>query len=79
MPRLGQAAWNSQLPLRSVQPLFDRALARYAEAERLRPHGNDDAILRWNSCVRALEAAGRASPAGEPGTDWESDFVPHQR
>lgn len=31
------------------------ALAHYAEAERLRPAGNDDAILRWNACVRLLE------------------------
>lgn len=31
------------------------ALEHYAEAERLRPHGNDDAILRWNACVRLLK------------------------
>jgi hypothetical protein len=31
------------------------ALAHYAEAERLRPSGNDDAILRWNACVRLLD------------------------
>jgi hypothetical protein len=31
------------------------ALERYAEAEPLRPHGNDDAILRWNACVRLLQ------------------------
>jgi hypothetical protein len=31
---------------------FRQALERYAEAERVRPPGNDDAILRWNSIVR---------------------------
>lgn len=32
------------------------AMARYAEAERLRPAGDDDAILRWNSCARMMAA-----------------------
>jgi hypothetical protein len=32
------------------------AMEMYARAERLRPPGNDDAILRWNSCVRLLES-----------------------
>ncbi|HYK36684.1 hypothetical protein [Alloacidobacterium sp.] len=32
-----------------------RALDFFEQAERLRPAGNDDAILRWNTCVRFLE------------------------
>ena len=78
--RQAKAQLAAQLPLRSVRPLFDRALARYAEAEAIRPPGNDDAILRWNSCVRALHAAtGCAGTEGEARVDWESDFVPHDR
>jgi hypothetical protein len=30
------------------------ALEYFERAERVRPHGNDDAILRWNTCVRVL-------------------------
>jgi hypothetical protein len=30
------------------------AMQRFEQAETLRPPGNDDAILRWNACVRAL-------------------------
>ncbi len=30
------------------------AMQRYQEAETIRPAGNDDAILRWNSCARFL-------------------------
>jgi len=30
------------------------AMDRYAEAEALRPPGNDDALLRWNACARLL-------------------------
>ena len=26
----------------------------YEKAEQLRPAGNDDAILRWNTCARIL-------------------------
>jgi hypothetical protein len=32
-----------------------KALGLFEEAERLRPVGSDDAILRWNACVRFLE------------------------
>ena len=31
------------------------ALDHYQQAEALRAPGNDDAILRWNACVRLLE------------------------
>jgi hypothetical protein len=31
-----------------------KAMDLFEEAERLRPPGNDDAILRWNTCVRYL-------------------------
>lgn len=33
---------------------FTDAMRRYEEAEALRPEGNDDAILRWNTCARIL-------------------------
>jgi hypothetical protein len=31
-----------------------RAMELFEDAERLRPAGNDDALLRWNACVRYL-------------------------
>ena len=34
---------------------FRHAMEWYERAEALRPPGNVDAVLRWNSCVRALE------------------------
>ena len=42
-----------------------QAMARYDEAERLRPPGDDDAILRWNTCVRLIERHPHARPAPE--------------
>ena len=34
--------------------LFRQAMDWYAKAETLRPPGNDDAVLRWNTCARIL-------------------------
>jgi hypothetical protein len=43
---------------RAAEMAFDwieKALAWYAKAEHTRPAGNDEAILRWNTCVRMLQ------------------------
>lgn len=37
-----------------VLPLLEEALRCFGEAEKMRPPGNDDSILRWNRCVRLL-------------------------
>jgi len=68
--RRAKAQLNAgQLP-RSLVALFDQALHSFAEAEKIRPAGNDDAILRWNSCVRLLQ-----NPAHEWG-ELEQELVP---
>ena len=41
---------------------FRHAMEWYERAEALRPPGNVDAILRWNSCARAIDRE-RLSPA----------------
>ena len=33
---------------------FRRAMDLYEQAEPLRPTGNDDALLRWNTCARII-------------------------
>ena len=40
----------------TLAPLLEEALRCFAEAEKLRPKGNDDAILRWNRCIRLLQS-----------------------
>jgi tetratricopeptide (TPR) repeat protein len=77
--RQAKAQLAAHPPLVSIRTLFDQALAHYAEAERLRPPGNDDPILRWNSCVRALQALPDYGRPETPVVDWDSDFVPHRR
>lgn len=46
----------------SVYDGLREAMEWYGRAEALRPAGNDDAVLRWNSCVRAI-ASERLGPA----------------
>ena len=41
------------------------ALDCFERAERVRPTGNDDAILRWNACVRLLQRHPHLRPASE--------------
>jgi hypothetical protein len=44
---------------------FREAMSWYERAESLRPAGNDESILRWNTCVRLLgrhEPSGRSAP-----------------
>ena len=36
----------------SAYDLFREAMRFYEKAEQLRPHGNDEALLRWNTCAR---------------------------
>jgi len=47
----------------TLLPLFEEAMRCFAEAEKIRPAGNDDAILRWNRCVRLLQS--------RPDFEWE--------
>jgi hypothetical protein len=41
------------------------AMIWYERAETLRPVGNDDALLRWNTCARVIMRDHRLAPASE--------------
>jgi tetratricopeptide (TPR) repeat protein len=49
-------------------PLVEEAMRCFTEAEKIRPAGNDDSILRWNRCVRFLES--------HPEFHWERESWP---
>jgi len=40
----------------SAYDLLREAMRFYEKAEQLRPAGNDEALLRWNTCARAIMA-----------------------
>lgn len=48
------------------------AMASYERAEAMRPAGNDEAILRWNTCARVLARNPAVAP-GVPGA-YEPSF-----
>jgi hypothetical protein len=47
------------------------AMESYERAEALRPAGNDDALLRWNACVRFLEQNPHLRPETQDRTELE--------
>jgi hypothetical protein len=53
--RRAKAQLNAGQPPHMLLVLFEQALYFFAEAEKVRSAGNDDAILRWNRCVRLLQ------------------------
>jgi tetratricopeptide (TPR) repeat protein len=68
--RRAKAQLNTGLPPHTLLPLFEQALRSFAEAEKVRPAGNDDAILRWNRCVRLLQTPAYVSDV------WEQESAP---
>jgi|SRR6266481_343299 len=40
----------------SLLASFETALHFFEEAEKIRPKGNDDALLRWNRCIRLMQS-----------------------
>ena len=64
--RRAKAQLHTGQPPHTLLPLFERALECFGEAEKIRPASNDDAILRWNRCVRLLRA---------PSYAWEQELV----
>jgi hypothetical protein len=41
------------------------AMGWYEKAEQIRPGGNDDAILRWNTCARLINTHSHLAPHAE--------------
>lgn len=74
--RQGRAQLKAGRPLRSCLPLFEKALALYQQAEAIRPAGNDDALLRWNSVVRTLRAHPEFAEEDRPADHGGDDAPP---
>ena len=55
---------------------FEKAMSLYDKAQSLSPPENDDAILRWNTCVRILKRNPQIRPRLQEQT-VEADFSDH--
>lgn len=53
--RRAKAQMRAGRPPKMLVGLFKEAMRYFEEAEKMRPPGNDDAMLRWNRCLRLLE------------------------
>ena len=53
---------NDFASAQAVYSLIIQAMKKYQEAQALRQHGNDEALLRWNSCVRFLRRTPQLTP-----------------
>ena len=54
--RKAKAQLRTGRPPHTVLPMFEEAMKYFEAAEKIRPPNNDDAILRWNRCVRMLQS-----------------------
>jgi len=62
--RRGKAHFRSGTPMAGTMAFewLEMAMGFYERAEAVRPQGDDDAVLRWNSCARMLMANDRIRP-----------------
>ena len=54
--RRAKAQVRAGQPLRTLVPLIENAMLCFEQAEKIRPPNNDEALLRWNRCVRLLQS-----------------------
>jgi tetratricopeptide (TPR) repeat protein len=54
--RRAKAQLQARRPPHTLLVLLEEAMRCYTAAEKIHPVGNDDAILRWNRCVRLMQA-----------------------
>ena len=80
LERWGKAQLQSGIP--SAHDWLREAMLCYDRAEAIRPSGNADAILRWNTCARIINhgsdpgmATPRRAPSLEPGFDDEVPLI----
>ena len=60
--RAGKAHLTRNTPGSGAYRALQKAMEWYEKAEAIRPLENDDAILRWNTCVRQLTRLGHMEP-----------------
>ncbi|MGH9969646.1 MAG: hypothetical protein ACREBG_17885 [Pyrinomonadaceae bacterium] len=64
--RKAKAQLRAGRPAHTVYPIFEKALELFERAEAIRPPDNDEAILRWNRCVRILKS--------RPSYQWRKEI-----
>lgn len=66
--REAKAQLRAGRPPHALLVLFEEAMRCFEEAQKIRPEGDDDAILRWNRCVRLLQSY--------TASEWHREALP---
>lgn len=64
--RKAKTQLKAGIPPHTLVPIFEEAMNYFDKAARIRPTDNDDAILRWNRCVRLLQS--------RIGPEWQKEM-----
>lgn len=64
--RWGKSMLDAGMSKSKALDYLNEALTAFDEAMRISPSGNDDAILRWNTCVRVIRRYGLDMPDYDP-------------
>ena len=69
--RRGKAHFRSGNPMAGTMAFewLEAAMSLYERAEAVRPAGDDDAVLRWNSCARMRRDNDRIRPPSPDSTE----------
>jgi hypothetical protein len=70
--RRAKSTLGNRMPGTAAYQLLREAMTFYEQAEALRPPGNDEALLRWNTCARMIDknASIRPEDDGEYGEPY---------
>lgn len=68
--RRGKHAATGRMARNAAYEWFRDAMAWYEKAEKIRPPGNDDAVLRWNTCARILKHNQDLQPEREERVEY---------
>jgi tetratricopeptide (TPR) repeat protein len=76
--RRAKAQMRAGRPAQMLVGLFHEAMQHFEQAEKIHPPENDDAVLRWNRCVRLLEKLPRTEGEQDQVTFEDHDTAPLQ-
>jgi len=76
--RRAKAQMRSGRPPQMLVGSFREAMRLFEEAEKIHPPHNDDAVLRWNRCVRLLEKLQHVEVEREESAFEDHDTAPIQ-
>ena len=76
--RRAKAQMRAGRPSHAVSVLFEEAMRHFEAAEKIHPPRNDDAVLRWNRCLRLLEKFPKIEWPEPQGAFEDHDTAPVQ-